>query len=254
MIQREDRGSVAVLRIEHGKVNALDTDFFDALEDQLDFLEISDHRSVVLTGTGRSFSAGVDLNQVLDGGVPYLREFLPALSKGLRKLFTFPRPVVAALNGHAIAGGCLLALACDYRVLTESGAKLGVTELQVGVPFPVAAMEVLRFQVGDRVTHDLAYSGRLIDPQEALRLGLVDRLAAPEAVLDQALEVAADYGRRPASAFGLTKRQLRYELVDRIQQQELLLEDEIAQHWSQPQTMAAIRAFLQAAAGTSPRR
>ncbi|MEM1178658.1 MAG: enoyl-CoA hydratase/isomerase family protein [Acidobacteriota bacterium] len=249
MIHREDRGSIAVLRIQTGKANALDTDFFDALEEQFEYLEISDHRAVVLTGTGSMFSAGVDLQRVLDGGVTYLRQFIPALSRGLKRLFSFPRPLVAAVNGHAIAGGCIVALACDRRVVSSGKAKLGVTELKVGVPFPVSAMEVLRFQLEDRAVQDLVYSGRLVGPEEAISMGLADEMAAPESVLDRATEVALELGAIPSSAFALTKRHLRAEVLDRIQQQELRLEDEIVHQWCDPKTMAAIRTFMQATVG-----
>ena len=249
MIHREDRGTIAVLRIQNGKANALDTDFFDALEDQFEYLEISDHRAVVLTGTGSIFSAGVDLQRVLDGGVNYLRQLLPSLSRGLKRLFTFPRPLVAAVNGHAIAGGCILSLACDHRVLSSGKAKVGVSELKVGVPFPVTAMEVLRYQLENRVAQDLIYTGRLVGPEEAVGLGLADELAAPEAVLDRSIEVAIELGNVPSSTFALTKRHLRGEVLDRIQQQELRLEDEIVRQWCEPRTMAAIRTFMQATVG-----
>ena len=145
MIHREDRDTVTVLRMEHGKANAVDTDLFTDIGAALDAIEDSSARALVLTGTGSMFSAGVDLFRVLDGGAPYLAEFLPLLSATVRRLFTFPRPIVAAVNGHAIAGGCVLAAACDRRVMNRDKGKIGVTELMVGVPFPADALETLRF-------------------------------------------------------------------------------------------------------------
>lgn len=249
MIHREDRGTVAVLRIEHGKANAIDVDLFDALIEQLDALETDDCRAVVITGTGKSFSAGVDLFRVLDEGMTYLRIFLPTLSRGLKRLFGFHKPVVAAMNGHAIAGGCILALACDRRILAEGKAKIGVTELSVGVPFPVAAMEVLRFQVPDRIAQDLVYTSRLVGPEEALGLGLVDELAEADALLDRAVSVAEQLGRIPGGTFGLTKHQLRQDTIERIPDQELHLDDEILGTWSDPEILDGIRAFMAAATG-----
>lgn len=244
MIQRHDQNGIAILRMEHGKANAIDTDLFDALNDQLDQLETSDVSAVVLTGTGSSFSAGVDLFQVVDGGADYLASFLPALSKGLRRLFTLPKPVVAAVNGHAIAGGCLLAVACDYRVMARGRGKIGVTELLVGVPFPAVAMEVLRYQLSDAVAQKWVYSGALVGPDEAQDIGWVDELADAEQVLDRAIAQAVRWGKIPGQAFAMTKLQLRQEAADRMERQSVRLDEEIARIWSEEETLQGIRDFM----------
>lgn len=249
MIHREDHGRVAVLRIEHGKANAVDIDLFDALDEQLEAVEESEARAVVLTGTGSAFSAGVDLFRVLEGGEAYLRAFLPALSRGIRRLFGFHRPVIAAVNGHAIAGGCILALACDRRVMARGKGKIGVTELKVGVPFPVAALEVLRFQMPDRLVQDLVYTGRLIGAEEARSAGLVDQLVDPEELMGEALSQAEALAAVPGDSFALTKRQLRQHVLHHIENEEEHMEEEIARIWSDPSTHRVIRAFVEATLG-----
>src|SRR5258708_24895480 len=108
------------------------------------FAEISSARAVVMTASGRTFSAGVDLVRLLEGGAPYVGKFLPVLSNMFAAVFSHPAPVVAAINGHAIAGGCVLACAADKRLMARDGGRIGVTELLVGVPFPPAAMEIIR--------------------------------------------------------------------------------------------------------------
>src|SRR3990172_6187756 len=147
MIVREDRGSVAVLRMEHGKVNAIDVELFTELKEQLEAVERSEAVAAVLAGTGKAFSAGVDLFRLLQESENYVSGFLPVLVAGLEKLFLFPKPLVAAVNGHAIAGGCLMAFACDYRVAAGGAGTMGVPELLVGVPFPPLALEIMRFVV-----------------------------------------------------------------------------------------------------------
>jgi enoyl-CoA hydratase/carnithine racemase len=104
---------VGVVRLVHGKVNALDLELCRAIEQAMRDLDDVDGvvRAVVVTGTGRVFSAGVDLKRVVDGGAAYVAEFLPALSGAFRSVFDLGKPVVAAVNGHAIAGGCVLAAA-----------------------------------------------------------------------------------------------------------------------------------------------
>src|SRR5262245_9944474 len=126
--------------MNHGKVSALDLELCEAISAALrDF----DSGPVVFTGTGNVFSAGVDLWKVADGGAEYIRAFLPALVDAFDAVFTCPVPVVAAINGHAIAGGCVLAAACDHRIMTSGPARIGVPELLVGVPFPGLALDIV---------------------------------------------------------------------------------------------------------------
>ncbi len=136
MIEVEEHGTVHLVRLRHGKVNAMDLELLRAVRDT--FAELAGAGAVVLTGDGRAFSAGVDLRRLLHEGAGYTAEFLPALSAAVRAVFEHPRPVVAAVNGHAIAGGCVLVAACDRRLM--SAGTIGVSELAVGVPFPTAAL------------------------------------------------------------------------------------------------------------------
>src|SRR5436305_14216699 len=109
MIDLSHQGDVALLRIQHGKANALDLELCQALTKELEAYRQSAARALVITGAGTMFSAGVDLRRVADEGAPYLRSFLPAMSAAFETLFSVLKPVVAAVNGHAIAGGCILA-------------------------------------------------------------------------------------------------------------------------------------------------
>lgn len=257
MIHREDtkhptkQGDVALttLRIEHGKANAIDIDLFDALVESLDAVEPSDADAVILTGTGSSFSAGVELWKVADGGGEYLEDFLPAVTRGLRRLFTFSKPVVAALNGHAIAGGCIVALACDRRVATDDEeVKIGVSELRVGVPFPVAAMEVMRYALPSHVCQDLILTGRLVSPREAASLGLVDELTPLDRLGETARQAAARLGAVATDAFTLTKRQLRRDAM-RAMDSEEHLDEEIHRVWEDERTLQRIRRFMESTVG-----
>src|SRR5262249_5994588 len=133
MIEWEERGVVAILRLARGKGNALNLEFTEALMEALDRLERSTARAAVLTGQGSVFGAGVDLPTLVAGGADYVRRFVPLLGRLFERLATFPRPLVAAVNGHAIAGGAMLMLACDQRLLARGTARVGLTEIRVGV-------------------------------------------------------------------------------------------------------------------------
>lgn len=247
MIHREDRDIVTVLRMEHGKANAVDTDLFADINTALDDAE--DSRALVLTGTGSMFSAGVDLFRVLEEGRPYLERFLPSLSATVRRLFTFSRPIVAAVNGHAIAGGCILAAACDYRVMNGGKGKIGVTELQVGVPFPADALGVLRFLLPAHQVQNLVYSGRVLGAAEAFEIGLVEETAGADEVLDKACEKARRLASIPADAFAISKHQIRQQALERMEAQAAETDADVLEVWSRPETLAGIRAFLDKTVG-----
>ena len=244
MIQREDRGPIAVLRLAHGKASALDTELLEALDRCLRELDEARPEAVVLTGTGSIFSAGVDLLRVLDGGTGYLAGFLPLLARAVRRLFAFPRPVVAAVNGHAIAGGCILACACDLRIMAAGEGRIGVPELRVGVPFPVAQLEVLRFAVPPQHLQKLAYTGRTYGAAEALEWGLVDEVVAPDRLLERALEAAGQLAAIPGASFELTKAQLRRPTLERIDALHDELEPRVAAQWASPGVQEHLRDYV----------
>ncbi len=253
MIHREDTGAVAVLRMEHGKANAVDTELLAAVLGELDAVEESGASALVLTGTGSMFSAGVDLFRLIEGGEPYLAEFLPLLSATIRRLFTFPRPIVAAVNGHAIAGGCILAAACDRRIMNREKGRIGVTELLVGVPFPAYALEALRFLLPARRLQDLVYSGRTVGAAEALEIGLVDDTAAPGELLETACQAAAGMGSLSAAAFAISKQQIRQPALERMERLAAETDGQMLEVWSRPETLAGIRAFLEQTVGKKKR-
>ena len=201
MLNIEERGDVTVLRLEHGRVNAMDAELLDAVTAAVTATD----RAVLITGTGTAFSAGVDLRRILDGGPTYVADFLVALSRMFRAVFDHPRPTVAAVNGHAIAGGCVLALACDVRLM--SGGRIGLAELAVGVPFPVAALEIVRHALGPRADRVLL-GADTVDAEQALALGLVDQLTGPGDLLPRGLSLAAELASRSPEAYRSAKERL----------------------------------------------
>ncbi len=246
MIQRDDDDGIAVLRLAHGKASALDTELLAALAAELDAVEKSGTLDgIVLTGTGAIFSAGVDLFRVLEGGPAYLDAFLPTLDRSLRRLFTFPRPVVAALNGHAVAGGCVLAFACDYRLMVEGNSTIGVPELPVGVPFPAIALEILRFGAPADRLQEIVYLGKTYAVRDALKRGLIDETATPDALVPRATEVVRQLAAIPKATFALTKRQLRQPVLERIDRQARAADAEVARAWASPEINTAIRSYVQ---------
>ncbi|MFI1994840.1 enoyl-CoA hydratase/isomerase family protein [Actinoplanes sp. NPDC020271] len=215
MIDLDNTDGVTVARLAHGKVNALDLELLDHLTATFAQLDVDSSRAVVLTGSGRAFSAGVDLWRIVDGGAAYVHAFLPALEAAFRAVFCIGKPVVAALNGHAIAGGAVLAAACDHRVM--AAGTIGVTELPVGVPFPATALEILAHAYGVPQARRAVLCADTLGPAAALATGRVDELASAESLLATAVARAAELAERtPPEIFRLTKEQLQAPAVQRM--------------------------------------
>jgi enoyl-CoA hydratase len=238
MIDVQRRDDVAVIELRHGGVNALDLELVGALAATMRELA---EAPIVLTGRGSVFSAGVDLRRFLDGGDDYIAEFLPALDEALLAVFQAPGPVVAAVNGHAIAGGCILAAACDVRLM--SGGTIGVPELLVGLPFPVAALEIMRHAAGSRAD-ELALTGRRLDPAAALAIGLVHEIVPTQSLLEEAVRRAAALAHIPPLIYRLTKDQLRGQARQRIEAARRAHGQRVLAAWQRDDARAAVAAYL----------
>jgi enoyl-CoA hydratase len=248
MIERSNIDGFLTLRLAHGKASALDVELLEALLREFDAIA-DDVRAVVLTGTGLIFSAGVDLFRITRDGPDYVRRFLPLLCRVLHKLFTFPRPVVAAVNGHAIAGGCVIVLACDARLMAEGPGKIGIPELLVGVPFPAAALEIVRFAVAHDKLQSLIFTGRTLPAHDALAAGLVDEVVAPDALQQRAQDLARQLALIPPDVYSLTKQSLREVALERIEKTAGQLDAAALEVWTAPQTHSNIREYLRRTLG-----
>jgi len=172
--------AVQVLRLEGGKANAMDVALLDTIERLIDDLERAPARAAVLTGYERFFSAGLAVPRLIDLDRPAMRAFIDRFARAMMRVLACEKPLVAAINGHAIAGGCVLALMCDERICIDDGAKIGLNETQLGIGLPAIVIEPLRAAVPPASLAPIALEGRLFSPREAHALGLVHELA-PEA-------------------------------------------------------------------------
>jgi enoyl-CoA hydratase len=246
MIERKDDGPVAVLSMTHGPVNVMDLELVRAIAHTFTELAADPPGAVVLTGSERAFSAGVDLRRSIDGGADYAREYLPALSAAFQAVFTFGAPLVAAVNGHAIAGGCVLANCADVRLMASGKARIGLPELAVGVAFPRVALEIMMFALGASSVGRLVRGAQTYPPQRALELGLVDDVVEPERLVERAIEVATQLATSiPADAFALTKTYLRRQTVERIAQYRIDEDEPVAEVWIRHMNDGWVQRYLE---------
>jgi enoyl-CoA hydratase len=243
MIQRHDRDGIRILRLAHGKVSAMDIELGESFMREMHDAAAAPISAVIVTGTGSSFSAGVDLFRVVEGGPEYGRRFLPVLDGFLRAALTLPKPMIAAVNGHAIAGGCILAACCDHRIMVEGSGRIGIPELAVGVPFPALPLQVMGARLTDAALRDLIFTGRTVQVDEAKALGLIDEKCPAGMLLDRAIEVAQRLAAIPAGTFALTKEAFYTPVLERTK----ALADynaRVVDAWMQQHTYATIRAYL----------
>lgn len=221
--------------------NALGSESMQALRDEL---AEAAGEPVLLKGAGDSFSAGLNLKEVAALDAAGMRRFLDLLEDLVLELYTYPGPTVALVNGHAIAGGCVLALCCDHRV-AKAGAhtRIGLNEVALGVRFPPRVMRLVRARVPARVRELVVLGADLFTPDHARELGLVDEVA--EDASSRAGERLGMLARHPADAYAAAKRALRGgELDPTPAELERWLSEDIAV-WTAPATKARIRAILE---------
>jgi len=243
MVAIERSGGVTVVRMGHGKANALDIELCQALVAAFDAHRADDSGALVLVGQGSIFSAGVDLPRVLDGRRPYVERFIPALIRMFEAALFHPKPVVAAINGHAIAGGCVLACAADQRLMADGAGRIGVPELLVGVPFPFVALEIMRAAAQPHALRELLWGGGTVVAEIALRQGLVDAVVEPEALVARAVDRARSLAALPPQAFALAKRQLLLPIAERLRAHAAQADATMTDLWAADETLARVGAY-----------
>jgi enoyl-CoA hydratase len=240
---RNENG-IAVVTLRHGKANAIDVEFCKALKKEFRRLAKSDVRAAILTSEGNIFSAGVDLPRAAEGGRKYLRSLVLAIDEMYEEMFYFPKPLVAAINGHAIAGGCVLACCADYRVLARGSGRMGVTELLVGVPFPPFALEVLRATTSPMHFPKFTASGETFDTDGALANGFADEAVGADRLISRTLEKAETLAAIRPEAFRANKLHVRAMAKQILKNDRGRLAKQIMRVWEAKETAENIRAYV----------
>jgi enoyl-CoA hydratase/carnithine racemase len=228
----EQIDDVAVVTMTSNKVNALDDDFFTDLQAAMAELQSAPPLPVVLTGTSRCFSAGLNLLDLYEFDRTTLAAFVDRFGETMLAWFSLPRPTVAAVNGHAIAGGCVVALACDLRIAADSDdAKIGLNEVQVGIPFPGVPFEITRHALAPGRLREALLMGALYTPEEALTRGLVDEIVEADALLPRAVAVARSIAPDSLEAYATIKAHLLAPALARVTESRERIDREFLDVW-----------------------
>jgi enoyl-CoA hydratase len=210
-VNYEARDRVALLTMDDGKANALSYPMMKALDEALDRAE-KVASAVVLTGRAGRFSAGFDLKEMM-AGVDQARALVSRGAEVLLRLYGLPMPLVIACSGHALAGGALMVATGDVRVAVKGPFKIGLNEVQLGMPVPILAMELARDRLAPSHLTAATLFAQVSDPEHALSVGWVDQVVEADALLPTAIEHANRLGQLPRDAYAKTKQSLRERMI-----------------------------------------
>ena len=239
---------VTVMTLADGKANALDTTMLDAIIRTIDTVVADGARALVITGDGASFSGGLALPQLIDLDRAGIRALMASLRVAMLRVLEAPIPVVAAINGNAIAGGCVLALMCDERIMIAHGPKatpkIGLKEAQLGLGLPSVVLEVARARVPVTSHTSVMLEGRLFEPVDALAAGLVDEVVDPKQFETRALERAAALAASERIAYAQIKRALLRPTLEAIARHDEAEAEAWLDTWFSPGTQYRLRATV----------
>jgi 3,2-trans-enoyl-CoA isomerase len=212
---------IARVALSRGKVNAINEKVVDELTDCFRALSYDPGvKAVILTGEGKFFTFGFDipefLNYTKEDFVRYLTKFTGLYTD----IFLYPKPIVAALNGHTIAGGCMLAIACDYRIMIPENAKISLNEINFSSSVFAGSVEIMKLLLGQKQAEAALLSGAMYSAEEALQLGLIDRIAAKDDLEGEALKKVREYASQDGAAFRSIKKLLRQTTAEEMMKRE----------------------------------
>jgi len=245
MLDTIDHGDVRELRLARPPANALDPDLIALLADAIEDAPHTAKRAIVISGRPGMFSGGLDVPELLKLDREEMLTTLRDFFRLMRNLAESPIPIVAAITGHAPAGGAVISIFCDARVMADGDYKIGLNEVQVGLSLPEIIHTAATRVMGARHAERLGVAGMLVTAAEAHRIGLVDELVPAEAVVERALERCRDLLKLPPKAMLATRELCRRDLVQAFAKQEERTYEKFVNDWFGSETQGAMRALVE---------
>nr|VFJ87410.1 MAG: Enoyl-CoA hydratase/carnithine racemase [Candidatus Kentron sp. LFY] len=245
MLKKIDHGPIREIQLDQPPVNALRAPSINALRHAIDDARSEGAEALMLTGIPGYFSVGLDIAYQMKQDQQAANQVFHEIFTLMRSIGTSRLPMVAAMEGHAVGGGAIMAILCDYRVMAEGKHKIGLPEVHAGLPIPPVTFHLASRLVGPRIAERLCVEGRLVAPIEAERIGLVDEVVPQQNVKEVALSWCQRMVKLPARAMRLTRAASRTEVATLLATfgwEEL---DELAAGWSGEETQKALRAALE---------
>lgn len=246
MLKKIDHdGGVRELQLTRPPANALNPVLVQALHEAISTAKQEGVRAIVLSGAEGMFSAGLDVPELLKLDRVAMHAFWKDFIDLLRTIALSPVPIIAAITGHSPAGGAVLAIFCDARIAAEGKFKIGLNEVQVGLPVPAIIHAALRRLVGARQAERLCLHGLLIAPEEAQRIGLVDQVLPAAQLLPAALEWCRSLLALPSQAVAATRSLARADLASRFEELGVRSHEDLMKVWFSEETQRAMKKLVQ---------
>lgn len=212
---------IGTVQLSRGKVNALNDEVVEEIDHALSEMEAEDSiRALILTGRGSFFTFGFDIPEFMNYSMDDFSRYLLNFTNLYSRIFIFPKPVIAALNGHTIAGGCMMASACDYKLMVGGKAKISLNEISFGSSVFAGNTAILKHCVGTRNAQEILFSGKMYTAEEAFKLGLIDEITSEDDLSAKAETAAMDLAAKDPVAFRSIKQILRRPVLEEIVQFE----------------------------------
>lgn len=239
------KDKVAIITLNRGKSNSLNREMVSELFGMLDNIENDDNiGGVIITGRENFFSAGLDLIELYHYSEEEAKSFWHLFLKFTAKITAFKKPLVAAINGHSPAGGCVIALACDARVMAEGKYIIGLNEVPVGIIVPHSIFKLYAFWLGNASAYRNVLAGKLFSPEEALAVGLVDELVKSESILTAAERKVRKYMAFEANTWQQSKLNVRRDLIAVMSADQSADLDIMLKQWWSLSTRAILKSLI----------
>lgn len=240
------QGRLVIISLDRGRSNAINHQMVNELADCIKKLEDDDNvGGVILTGKEGFFSSGIDLVEAYDYNEQESREFWVDFLVLQNVLAAFRKPIVAAISGHSPAGGCILAICCDYRVMASGAFIIGLNEIPVGIIVPDTVFNLYSFWLGRRKAYQYLMEGKLLKVDEALEAGLIDEIAAPDGLMNAAVQKVTAYMKLNPVTWSASKLNLRKQLISRLKTDQTDTISKMLEQWWAPATRQSLQMMIQ---------
>jgi len=246
----EEHEDIVILKMSSNKLNLMNDAFFKDLNNAFDTLD-NEYANipVILTSMGNVFSAGLDLNhcyKIFTGGdADEVLSWFNQFKNSMLRVFNFNRPIIAAINGHAIASGLILALCCDTRYAVSSNAKFGLNEITIGFPLPAVFIEIIKYAIGSGRSEEMLFNGMLYKPDEGIKLGIFHDITDHNNLMNLSISYAKQFNSESIYAYSIAKKFLRKEVNDRIEKYSDEIDKNVPRMLTSDKTKSNLKMILE---------
>ena len=245
MIKVSQKSQIQIIELNRPKVNAINEELIKSLLDQLNQVEQDESiRGVILTGPNGIFSAGLDIVALYDKDREYMRSFWVLFSSLLLRLYSYPKIIFSAISGHSPAGGTVLSIMTDYRIMSKGNFLIGLNEVAVGLSMPIGIGRVFQSLLGERIAEKMTLIGELVNPEKAQLIGLVDEVVESEELLDYSISIMEKWLKLPFDKQIQSKLSLRKNIINLMLETSNKENDEFLKAWFSDECKSTMKGII----------